>query len=160
MDAKYILGGEACLWTEEVPNEREMQRMFWPRSLALAEIFWTQPDHKNWESFLQRMESQLPYFDQSHIKYSELVFEPIITYVKDTGNIKKIKLATEIKGLSVYYSFDNSDPDSFYPKYNGILLDIPAGSTMIKAISYRNGKPIGKMVTKTIQSVQQEEQHL
>ena len=160
VDAKYILGGEACLWTEEVPNEREMQRMFWPRSLALAEIFWTQPDHKNWESFLQRMESQLPYFDQSHIKYSELVFEPIITYVKDTGNIKKIKLATEIKGLSVYYSFDNSDPDSFYPKYNGILLDIPAGSTMIKAISYRNGKPIGKMVTKTIQSVQQEEQHL
>ena len=159
VDAKYILGGEACLWTEEVPNAREMQRMFWPRSLALAEIFWTQPANKNWGSFLERMEGRLPYFEKAHIKYSESVFEPIITYVKDTISIKKIKLTTEIKGLSVYYTFDNTDPDSFYPKYNCILLDIPAGATIIKAISYRNGKPIGKMVTKTIMSVQQEEQH-
>lgn len=141
-----------------MPNAREMHRMFWPRSMALAEIFWTQPANKNWGSFLQRMEGRLPYFEKAHIKYSESVFEPIITYVKDTINIKKIKLTTEIKGLSVYYTFDNTDPDSFYPLYKGILLDIPEGATMIKAISYRNGKPIGKMVTKTIMSVQQEEQ--
>jgi len=39
IDASYILGGQANLWTESVPTERHVQYMTWPRSLALSEAF-------------------------------------------------------------------------------------------------------------------------
>ena len=153
VDATYILGGEACLWTEDVPNKREVQRMFWPRALALSEVFWSQLNRKNYDNFLQRMQERLHYFDAKKIKYSTLVFEPIISYIHQGIDSNKIKIETEIKNLNVYYSFDNTDPDEFYPKYNGKLLTIPKGADFIKAASYRNGKPVGKEVIKELKVI-------
>ncbi|MEO8712833.1 MAG: FN3 associated domain-containing protein, partial [Parafilimonas sp.] len=45
-----------------------------------------------------------------------------------------------------YYSFDNSYPDKFYPKYTAPLL-VPNYATQIKVITYRDGKPIGRMIS-------------
>ncbi len=36
-----ILGGQGSLWTEQVPNERKLQYMTWPRGMALAEALWS-----------------------------------------------------------------------------------------------------------------------
>ena len=37
VDAKFIKGGQANLWTEQMYNTRHLQYMVWPRGLALAE---------------------------------------------------------------------------------------------------------------------------
>lgn len=39
---KQILGGEVCLWTEQV-GEDQLDARLWPRSAALAERLWTDP---------------------------------------------------------------------------------------------------------------------
>ena len=52
----------------------------------------------------------------------------------------------ELDDLDIYYSFDNSYPDKFYPKYTAPLL-VPNYATQIKVITYRNGKPIGRMIS-------------
>jgi hypothetical protein len=57
-----------------------------------------------------------------------------------------IKLSTEIKGLDIYYTFDCTNPDSFYPKYSGEPIKFPLGATQLNVITYRDGKPIGKQV--------------
>ncbi|OIR13161.1 beta-hexosaminidase [mine drainage metagenome] len=159
VDAKYILGGEACLWTEDTPNDREVQRMFFPRALALSEIFWTPLNKKKYDDFLRRMQQRLHYFDAKKIKYSTMVFEPIVSFMHHGVDSNKIKIETEIKSLDIYYSFDNTDPDEFYPKYDGHLLAIPKGATIIKAISYQNGKPVGKMVVKDLIKIAKEEKN-
>jgi hexosaminidase len=56
-----------------------------------------------------------------------------------------IKLETEIEGLSIHYSFDNSFPDNFYPAYKEPLI-VPKEAAAIKMITYRNNKPIGRLL--------------
>ena len=41
VDSSYILGGQGNLWTESVPTFRHAEYMLWPRSFALAEVFWS-----------------------------------------------------------------------------------------------------------------------
>ena len=52
---------------------------------------------------------------------------------------------TEIDGLDIHYSFDNSFPDNFYPKYSE-PVEVPKDAVAMKVITYRNGKPIGRMM--------------
>ncbi len=57
----------------------------------------------------------------------------------------QIELSSQVEGLDIYYSFDNSNPDNFYPKYQ-TPLSIPKDASMIKVITYRDGKPIGRQI--------------
>jgi len=146
IDPKYILGGQGCLWTESVPNDRHAEYMTWPRSLALSEVFWSPKNKRNWLDFISRMEWQFKYMDAARVKYAASVYDPIISGVKDADSILKVKLAAEVPGLDIYYTFDSTNPDNFYPKYEVKPLDIPKGATEIRVITYRNGKPIGHQI--------------
>ncbi len=52
-EAKLIIGGEGCLWTEQIPEQRVLPRAV-PRMRALAEMLWTEPAGKDFENFLLR----------------------------------------------------------------------------------------------------------
>ena len=54
-------------------------------------------------------------------------------------------MTTEIEGLDIHYSFDNSFPDNYYPKYKDPVT-VPKDAVTMKVITYRNGKPIGRMM--------------
>jgi len=47
--------------------------------------------------------------------------------------------------LNIYYSFDNSFPDKFYPEYT-TPVTVPKDAVTMKVITYRNGKPIGRII--------------
>lgn len=38
--AKMVLGGQACLWAEQT-DETNLESQVWPRSAAVADLFWT-----------------------------------------------------------------------------------------------------------------------
>lgn len=50
---KQIIGGEGCVWTEQLPQWRVPARVL-PRLRALAEALWTDPAKKDFEDFLSR----------------------------------------------------------------------------------------------------------
>lgn len=145
VDPKYIKGGQANLWTEQIYNTRHMQYMLWPRALAIAESVWSPREKKNWNSFVPRVEKQFERFDMAGIKYSPALYDPIIKAGKGVNNLPVIELTTEIPGLEIYYSFDNSFPDHFYPEYTEPVI-VPKDASMMKLITYRDGKPIGRMM--------------
>jgi hexosaminidase len=146
VDPKYILGGQANLWTESVPNDRHAEYMTWPRGLALSEVFWSPKDKRNWPDFIRRMRDRFKYMDVAQVKYALSANDPIITGVRDADDSLHVKLATEIPGLDIYYTFDGTNPDNFYPKYDGKPLDIPKGASAIRVITYLDGKPFGHQI--------------
>jgi hexosaminidase len=146
VDEKLIKGGQANLWTEQVYNTRHLQYMVWPRAFAIAEALWSPKNVKDWNTFATRVEKHFERFDLAQVKYSPAIYDPIITAAKKDSATVIVKLETEIEGLSVHYSFDNSFPDNFYPKYESPLT-VPRDASMMRLITCRNNKPIGRMMT-------------
>ena len=65
-DAQNVLGVEAPLWTEFVPNRARLDFQTFPRLLALAETGWTAKKFKNYADFRVRsmnFEDRLNYRD-------------------------------------------------------------------------------------------------
>lgn len=149
VDPQYIKGGQANLWTEQIYTLRQAEYMTWPRGLAIAESVWSPKGRKNWTEFFSRVESHFKRLDLAEIKYAPSVYDPIFKASKTPDNRLKIELSTEVSGLDIHYSFDNSFPDKFYPKYTAPLI-APIDAFQMKLITYKNGKPVGRMLTMPI----------
>ncbi len=144
-DEKYILGGQANLWTEQVYNIRQAEYMVWPRGFAVAESLWSPKESKEWNRFVSKTESHFERFDQAQTKYSPAMYDPIVKVSRD-GDQYFVSLTTEIEGLDIHTSFDNSTPDNFYPKYSEPQL-IPKDASLMRIITYRDGKPTGRLMS-------------
>lgn len=153
VDAKYIKGGQGNLWTEQIYNMRHLQYMVWPRAFALAETVWSPKEKKNWKNFVTRVEDHFKRYDVAEKKYAPSMYDPIFAAKKNTNGKLSIELSTEIEGLDIYYSFDNSFPDRFYPKYSSPLTP-PKDAVMLKVITYRGKEPIGRMTSMPIAEMQ------
>jgi hexosaminidase len=153
VDASYILGGQGNVWGEFIPNYRRVEYMTWPRALILAEVLWSPQGKRNWDEFVLRMEDHFPRFDQAEVNYATSIYDPEIAMVKTEKGEFRITFTPEIKGLDIYYTFDCTFPDKFSAKYNGKPIQTPRGSSEIWAISYRNGKPIGRLLVITFEEL-------
>lgn len=146
IDSKYILGGQGNVWTENIPNFRRVEYMTWPRALALSEVFWSPKGNRRWEEFVPRMEAQFLRFEKAEINYAPSVYDATIVPVKDKGGSMKLTFTTELNDLDVYYTFDCTFPDKFSAEYENIPISVPKGASEIWAITYRDGKPIGRLL--------------
>ncbi len=149
VNPQYIKGGQANLWTEQVYNMRHAQYMLWPRAFAIAESVWSPKEKKNWTHFFSKVEKHFERFDVAEKKYAPSVYDPIFNVTKGSDSLLHIELGKEVEGLDIYYSFDNSFPDRFYPKYTSPLIP-PKDAVMLKVITYEDKKPVGRMIAMPI----------
>jgi hexosaminidase len=68
--AQHVLGLEAPLWTEWVPNRARLDYQMFPRLTAYAETGWTQKDCKNLADFRKRLATFEPRLDEWGVKYA------------------------------------------------------------------------------------------
>jgi hexosaminidase len=151
VDPKYIKGGQANLWTEQIYNIRTAQYMTWPRGLAIAESVWSQKEKKNWNDFASRVEAHFPRFEAAETKYARAVYDPSFT-IKQTDKGLEVTLDKEIADLDLYYTVDNSYPDRFSEKYTGPIV-MPKDAAMLRVISYRGNTPLGRVNTMTVEEM-------
>ncbi len=153
VDSKYIKGGQANLWTEQIYTYRHAQYMTWPRALAISEALWSPKEKRNWDDFFPRVENQFARLDAAEIKYAPSVYDPIFKVSKGDEKQLKIELSTEANGLDIYYTFDNTFPDRFSLKY-AAPLTIPKESVMLKVITYKGKNPVGRLIYMPIEELQ------
>lgn len=149
VDPQYVKGVQANLWTEQVYNYRHLQYMVWPRAFAISEMAWTPANRKNWPEFIRRIENHFIRFNYADKKFAPSIYDPIISVTEKADHDLQLHLTRQIEGLDLYYSFDNSYPDNHYQKYNG-NIDVPKEASLFRVISYRHHKPIGRMISITI----------
>ncbi len=152
VDSKYILGGQANIWTEQIYNTRHLQYMVWPRALAIAESVWSPAENKNWKNFVSRVEQHQQRFCLQEIKYAPSMYDPIFEVKRDKTGRLQVLLSTEVDDLSIHYSFDNSFPDNFYPRYT-TPLTVPDDAFQLRVITYRGNTPVGRMNTLTVEEM-------
>jgi hexosaminidase len=155
VDPAYVLGGQGNLWTESVPTFRHAEYMLWPRSFALSEIFWSPKGARDWPSFVNRTEANLKRLESKDINFATSFRDAIILPSKDEKGNLQIALDTELDGTDLFYTFDNTYPDSHslqYPK--GDQLQIPNGAAWFRVITYKDGMPLGKMISVRITELQ------
>ncbi|MEC3906673.1 family 20 glycosylhydrolase [Tamlana sp. 2201CG12-4] len=131
---KQILGVQANLWSEYIPNFQRLQYQAFPRMLALAESGWTGKTNKGYDNFLQRMEMQYQRLDSLNITY----YIPSVNGLPNKiGFIDEavITLEAPLEDMSIHYTLDGSTPSKTSPKYTG-PIHVKENAT-IKTIAYR-----------------------
>lgn len=146
VDPSYILGGQGNLWTEQISTAAQAEYMAYPRAFALAETYWSPEQEKNWPSFVNRVEDHFKRFDQAQLNYSRSMYDPIIKVKRNEENQMVLELATEVEGLDIYYTLNSAIPNQHYSEYKAPIV-LTEGTDQFRVITYRAGKPIGKMIS-------------
>jgi len=144
-DAKYILGAQGNLWTEQIQNYRHALYMTYPRAFAIAETGWSPKEKKDWDGFVNRTESHFQRFDLANLKISKAIYDAIVSTKKE-GEKLICEMTNDLKGVDIFYTTDDSFPDKFSPKYT-TPIEIPTGPVTLKVITLRNGQPLGRMLS-------------
>lgn len=146
--AEMVIGGQGNLWAESIPTFRHAEYMVWPRGWALAEVLWSGPEKTDWNSFYPRVEQHFVRADEAEINYARSMYNAIVTpYLTEEGTME-VKLGSELPDTDIYYTVDNTDPDYFSPKYDSPIR-MPKNATWLRIVTYRGGKPSGKVITLT-----------
>jgi hexosaminidase len=69
--AKFILGGQANVWSEFIPTTSQVEYMVYPRALAMSECLWSQPSNKNYVFFEQKVQTQYDRMSRYGINFSK-----------------------------------------------------------------------------------------
>ena len=146
IDSTFVLGGQGNLWTEQIPTEPQVEYMTYPRAFAIAETMWSPKNKKEWNGFIGRVEDHFERFDEAGINYAPSVYDPIIKVKKNADGQLAINLITEVPGIDIFYTVDNTIPNQHYPKYTETIV-LPAGADMLRVITYRGNKPLGRLVS-------------
>lgn len=72
---KFILGAQANLWTEYIPNTAKLEYMLFPRLSALSEVLWSPKSAKNFAGFKQKLQTQTRRYALWKANYSKAEYD-------------------------------------------------------------------------------------
>ena len=64
----FVKGVQCNLWSEYLYTTDILEYRAYPRVLALSEIAWTQPEKKNYNDFLRRLDNACVRLDEHKVK--------------------------------------------------------------------------------------------
>lgn len=137
---KHILGCQANVWCEYMPDERIRQYQILPRLAALSEVQWTMPERKNYKDFLKRLPKMLSIYDHYGYNYAKHIFDVACSY---SVNVEKGYLEVSLSTLGndpIYYTLDGTSPQT---KKAMLYDDTPiviSSPSELKVSVLRNGK--------------------
>lgn len=67
--SNHVMGIEATLWGEYIPDINRAFYQTFPRALAFAEVGWSQQEDRSWEDFKKRMLPHLSFLLEKGINY-------------------------------------------------------------------------------------------
>ncbi|MEY2829502.1 MAG: hypothetical protein RIQ33_1360 [Bacteroidota bacterium] len=157
-EQKYILGAQANLWTEYIPNFNHLTFMALPRMSALSEVLWTKIENKNYENFQKKILLQFKNWDKNKIIYSKAIID-IDATIKCNSVSKNVLVELQSPLKNGVLKFKNCDSCAF-KKYT-TPIEITKSNTIsayyenkelhLKSELYKQKFTIHKATAKNIQ---------
>jgi hexosaminidase len=89
--ALYVLGGQANLWTEYIPDMKKLEYMTYPRALALSQALWCTAKPPFEEFKKSFVDYQLKYMNRYDVNFSKAFFYP------------KMELNQKLEGVNIHF---------------------------------------------------------
>lgn len=137
---KHILGCQANVWCEYMPEERIRQYQMLPRLAALSEVQWTMPERKNYKDFLKRLPKMLSIYDHYGYNYAKHIFDVACSY---SVNVEKGSLEVSLSTLGndpIYYTLDGTSPQTKKAMLYDETPIVISSPSELKVSVLRNGK--------------------
>lgn len=149
----YILGVQCNTWSEYMYTEEKRNYMIFPRAIAVAEIGWTQQEHKDYKDFERRVENAYVRLDEHNLNYHIPMPEQPKGSCNFVAFTDKASLEfTTSRPMKMVYTLNGSDPTPSSTAYTA-----PIDITETTTLKIASVLPSGKMGTiRTIQVEKQE----
>ncbi|MCC6725756.1 MAG: family 20 glycosylhydrolase [Saprospiraceae bacterium] len=138
---KHILGVQANLWTEYIPDFAKLTYMAYPRACAIAEIAWSPQASRNYDSFTGRLSYHLKRLKAMSVAAANKTYDVKTNVVVAEGKGISVALSPKMDGVEIRYSLDGNDisPSSaLYEQPLKIEKDC-----IVRAQSFEGGKAVG-----------------
>ncbi|WP_411766788.1 beta-N-acetylhexosaminidase [Winogradskyella sp. A3E31] len=146
-ESTYVLGAQGNVWTEYMQTEDHVEYMVFPRILAMSEVVWSQPQNKDYQDFVSRVENFHSRLDALEINYANHLYE-IEGYLTSLDDKSYYQLKTLTEDKTIRYTLDGSETDLNSKIYNS---QIPVSESLaIKAAVFNGDKKLGETFSQTI----------
>lgn len=132
---EHIIGVQANIWTEYIPEYSQVEYMALPRMAALSEIQWTAQDKRDYKDFTRRVPRMVNQYRNQGYRYATHIFDVRGTLEPDSERNAVVAVFETIDDAPVHYTLDGSEPDSDSPLYDTpLVID---RSAAVKAVAVR-----------------------
>jgi hexosaminidase len=132
--ARFILGGQANIWTEYMKTSEYVEYMAYPRALALSEVFWTPKDRRQYASFGARLLPQIAALDEMGVRNRFPSVEGLDRDRTVAGDSVTVTLRSPLPGTQIRYTLDGRQPTASSPLYERpLVLPLTPTSTQVTA---------------------------
>lgn len=108
-EAKYIIGGQANVWTEYLKTPSAVEYMAFPRMLALSEVLWSKPEDKNFADFSKRLDAHFPRLSKQFVNYRIPEPQGLRNTIVGADGQVTVDLKP-ISGATIYYTLEGMLP--------------------------------------------------
>lgn len=136
----HILGGQANIWTEYIPDQAKLDYMVYPRATAMAEVLWSPKGQRDFQDFTGRLIEHFPRLEAYGVNVAARVFDPSGVINLEDG-VVKVHLSTLHPTSNMTYTKDGTPPMERSTKYEG-PIEIKETSA-IQAANFVNGRQQG-----------------
>ena len=142
-EAGHVIGVQAGLWTELMPDFARDQHALYPRLAALAELGWSPAAAHGWGGFLQRLPAELARYRALGIDYADTAFAPAFDVTAGAGDTLRVALANQTGFGTIRYTTDGSAPTPASTAYTHPLALPARDRTTLRAATFMpDGYPL------------------
>ena len=156
--AQHILGAQANVWTEYLPESQQVEYMLLPRLLALSEVVWSEKSLRSFSDFSRRI---VPHYDR--LAAADVNFR--LPPPDGLGGKKLISGPTQVPiyppfpGAEVHFTTDGTDPTLDSPLLPGAPLEVK-DSTVVKARTVLRGGRMSRVISTSFSRIDPEKNGL
>jgi hexosaminidase len=138
----HILGLQANSFTEHMRTDERLEKMTFPRLIAVAENGWTPEAKRDWKSFSERLPAEAARLDILGVTQDTVPYEPQATLAPTANGKVSVALASGLGLGEIRYTIDGKAPTKASSLYEVPIIVAP-GKT-VRARTFLGDDGLGR----------------